>query len=231
MIQINGLNFTYANQTVLSNISLQYDCSQFLGIIGNNGGGKSTLLKLILGLLDDPSDAISRDLPISKIGYVPQHIANNPHFPICVFDLVLMGRTRPFGFYTSQDKKQVLKILEELHIAHLAHKNFNSLSGGQKQKTLIARALCADSQILILDEPTAHIDTHSTLEIFSLLSKLHSQGKGIITVCHDLELLLSHATHIAHLQTTLTCFAIPEQEQELIRAFGCKHHIKGNCDA
>ncbi|WP_051420541.1 metal ABC transporter ATP-binding protein [Helicobacter pametensis] len=231
MISICNLSFTYNHQEVLSNLSLEYDCSQFLGIIGNNGGGKSTLIKLILGLIQDPTHAIHKDISPAQIGYVPQHITGNPNFPICVFDLVLMGCTRPFGLYTQADKQRTQEILHELNLAHLAHQNFNALSGGQKQKVLIARALCADSKLLILDEPTAHIDTHSTLEIFSLLSTLHSQGRGIIVVCHDLELLLTYATHIAHLQTTLSLFEIPRQREELLQEFGCKHHIKGNCDA
>lgn len=231
MIAIRNLSFSYQKQEVLSCINLDYTSSQFLGIIGNNGGGKSTLLKLILGLIDDPTHSINKYIHPSKIGYVPQHITNNPNFPICVFDLVLMGRTKPFGLYTKEDKKIAQNTLEMLEISHLSNSNFNSLSGGQKQKTLIARALCGDLQILILDEPTAHIDAHSTLEIFALLSKLHKQGIGIIVVCHDLDLLLSYATHIAHLQTNLSLFEIPRQREELLQKFGCKHHLKGSCDA
>lgn len=231
MISICDLSFSYGEREVLSHIHLDYISSQFLGIIGNNGGGKSTLLKLILGLINDPTHSINKRIYPSKIGYVPQHITNNPNFPIRVFDLVLMGRTKPFGLYTKEDRQITQNILEMLEITHLSNSNFNSLSGGQKQKALIARALCGDSQVLILDEPTAHIDTHSTLEIFELLSKLHRKGKGIIVVCHDLELLLSHATHIAHLQTKLSLFEIPRQKEELLKEFGCKHHLQGNCDA
>lgn len=230
MIRIQNLSFSYADQEVLQKINLTYHSSQFLGIIGSNGGGKSTLIKLILRLLP-LQNGILQAPPSHHIGYVPQHISNNPNFPLRVFDLVLMGRTRSFGRYNKNDKARAFEALEILKISSLADQKFDSLSGGQKQKALIARALCADSKILILDEPTASIDAHATLEIFELLSKLHHNGIGIIAVCHDLNLLLSYATHIACLQTTLKLFAIPEQQEDLLAKFACKHHLKGACDA
>ncbi len=229
MIEIKNLCFSYGNEEVLSHINLDYESSSFLGITGNNGGGKSTLLKIILGLIDC-KEGITRKIALSQIGYVPQHISSNPNFPIRVFDLVLMGRTRSFGFYNKEDRTKTQEALQKLNISHLAELKFDCLSGGQKQKVLIARALCSDSKLLILDEPTAHIDADSRLEIFELLSTLHKNGIGIIVVCHDLELLLSYANQIAYLQTKLSLFAIPSQRDKLLERFACKHHLKGNCN-
>lgn len=203
---------------MLENIYLHYQIPHFLGIIGENGGGKSTLIKLILGLLDS-NPCISRNLPLSQIGYVPQHLSHNPNFPICVLDLVLMGRTKSFGLYGKKDKEKAHQALEMLGISHLASYRFDLLSGGQKQKALLARALCSECKLLVLDEPTASIDAHSTHEIFKLLTQLNHQGIGIIVISHNLNLLLSHATHIAHIKKTLTLFAIPEEKDALLRHF------------
>lgn len=224
LISIANLNFAYQNQEVLKNINLNYQLPDFLGIIGENGGGKSTLIKLILGLIDSPSP-ILRTLPLSEIGYVPQHLSYNPNFPICVFDLVLMGRTKPFGLYGKKDKLEVSRVLEMLKISDLAPYRFDVLSGGQKQKVFLARALCSDCKLLILDEPTASIDIQARNEIFELLAQLNHAGIGIIVICHDLDLLLAHTTHIAYLKTTLDLFKIPEEKTDLLKYFGCKHHL------
>lgn len=229
LIDIKDLNFSYHNQSILININLAYHSSQFLGIIGQNGGGKSTLLKLILGLIPHHLP-IKLNLPIEQVGYVPQHQNYNPHFPICIEEIVKMGRVKPYGRYTQEDKQETLKALETLQITHLRHQKFTQLSGGQRQKVLLARALCANPKLLILDEPTASIDSFSTDEIFALLQTLHSQGVGIIVVCHDLSLLLTHCTHIAYMHNTLTVFSLPQEKDKLISTFGCKHHIIGHCD-
>lgn len=218
MISIANLNFAYQNQSILEEINLEYKLSYFLGIIGENGGGKSTLIKLILGLMGS-HPCIQSKLPCSEIGYVPQHLSSNPNLPLCVFDLVLMGRTRPFGLYSKADKAKAHQALETLRISHLASSCFDALSGGQRQKVLLARALCSDCKLLILDEPTASIDTHSTYEIFQHLTQLHRDGIGIIIVCHDLNLLLAHATHIAYVQRTLKLFSIPQEEKILLDHF------------
>lgn len=224
LISISNLSFAYQDKNVLENINLDYQLPQFLGIIGENGGGKSTLIKLILGLIDSRS-YILRELPLDQIGYVPQHLSYNPHFPIGVFDLVLMGRTKPFGLYGKQDKTKAYQALEMLKISHLASYRFNSLSGGQKQKVLLARALCSDCKLLILDEPTASIDTHARNEIFKLLAQLNHTGIGIIVVCHDLDLLLTHATHIAYVKKTLRLFVMPKDKKELLKDFGHTLHL------
>ncbi|WP_199919386.1 metal ABC transporter ATP-binding protein [Helicobacter enhydrae] len=230
LIQIKDLDFCYGTQSILNHINLTYHSSQFLGIIGQNGGGKSTLIKLILNLIPRPKN-ITLALSLDAIGYVPQHSNHNPHFPVRVNEIVQMGRVAPIGLYRKADKNKTYETMERLNILDLKDRKMSDLSGGQKQKVLLARALCSDPKLLILDEPTASIDSFSTNEIFALLQTLHSQGVGIIIVCHDLSLLLHHCTHIAYLQHSLTLYQIPENQDTLIADFGCKHHIMGQCDA
>ena len=227
-IKIQNLCFSYAGEHVLENISLEVRQGDFLGIIGANGGGKSTLLKLILGLLPCSQKIYNS---FSHIGYVPQHTSANPFFPLNAFECVLMGTLSPRGQYTQEDRARALESMKTLKIEHLKNKKMQDLSGGQRQKVLIARAICTQAPLIILDEPTASLDRSSTQEIFSYLHHLNTLGATIITICHDLELLLEVSTHIAHLKKTLTFYTIPKDSQRLIEDFGCKHHLIGECDA
>lgn len=227
-INISNLSFSYGKERVLENINLHFSEGDFLGIVGSNGGGKSTLLKLILNLIPSPTPLQNT---FSSIGYVPQYAIHNPHFPICVFDCVLMGRLKPLGKYSKEDKEIALSSLESVGISHLKDKKLQELSGGQRQKALIARALCTQAPLLILDEPTASLDSASTQSIFSLLDSLHKQGKSIILICHDLDYLLSFSTHIAHIQKSLKFYTLPQDKDKILGDFGCKHHLKGECDA
>lgn len=227
-IKIQNLSFCYAGERVLENICLQIHQGDFLGIIGANGGGKSTLLKLILGLLPCNQNIYNS---FSHIAYVPQHTSANPFFPLRVFECVLMGALSPIGQYTQSHRQRALESMQILKIEHLKDKKMQELSGGQRQKALIARAICTQAPLIILDEPTASLDHSSTQEIFSLLHHLNSLGITIVTICHDLELLLEVSTHIAHLQKTLSLYTIPKESQQLIEDFGCKHHLRGECDA
>lgn len=225
-IKIQNLCFSYGDERVLEGISLDVKSGEFLGIIGANGGGKSTLLKLILGLI--PSKKIQNTF--SHIGYVPQHTLANPFFPLSAFECVLMGALKPMGKYTHNDRERALQSMKTLKIEHLKEKKMQDLSGGQRQKVLIARALCTHAPLMILDEPTASLDQASTQEIFHSLHQLHISGITIITICHDLELLLQNCTHIAHLRKKLSLYTMPIQKDQLLADFGCKHHLQGECD-
>lgn len=227
-IDISSLSFSYGKERVLENINLHFQEGDFLGIIGSNGGGKSTLLKLILNLIPSP---ILLTNTFSSIGYVPQHTLHNPYFPICVLDCVLMGRVKSLGQYTKEDREIALQSMQAVGISDLKDKKLQELSGGQRQKTLIARALCTQAPLLILDEPTASLDSASTQSIFSLLSSLHQEGKSIILICHDLDYLLTYSTHIAHIQKNSKFYSLPQDRDKILEDFGCKHHLKGECDA
>lgn len=208
-IVLKNVNFSYDRDIVLENISFNFTCKDFLAIIGPNGGGKSTLLKLILGLLKPSGGEISvfGKNPMknnSILAYVPQNINSNQIFPITCLEVVLMGRLSKscMNFYTKDDYKRAYLELEKVGISHLANENINSISGGQRQRTFIARALCSDAKILVLDEPTASIDTNGQIQIYGLLKELNS-SLGIIVVSHDINVSVNFANKVAHVNKTL----------------------------
>lgn len=223
ILSIQNLNFAYKNETVLENVNLNYDSKDFLGIIGPNGGGKSTLLKLILGLLKNKSVHLS--LNKQALAYVPQSILANENFPICTLELVLMGLlgAKKFGFYSKKDKEKAIKALEKIGLSGFAQTKISELSGGQRQKAFIARALVSKCQLLILDEPTASLDSKSAVEIFELLNALHKDGVGIIAVCHDINLVLGYADKIAYLNKELILHDNDKQKGALIKHLSTTH--------
>jgi zinc transport system ATP-binding protein len=190
-IRIRNLSFAYEQIQVLCNVHLDIWPADSICIVGPNGGGKTTLIKLILGLLS-PDQGTIRIFDLKpeearlRIGYVPQYANYDPHFPISVRDVVLMGRLGGSlrGKYSSTDRELALAALEKTGLADLAGRSFASISGGQRQRTLIARALASGGEILILDEPTANIDHESEVRFFDLLQELN-QHKTILMVTHE----------------------------------------------
>ena len=212
IITIENVSYSYGGPLALENISLTVDKGEFLGVVGPNGGGKSTLLKLILGLLQPDSGKITvlgktPDKGRERIGYVPQHARFNRDFPITVEDTVLLGRlgkSKSLWGYTKQDKALCAKAMRETEIMDLKDRRLNTLSGGQLQRVLIARALVGDPEILILDEPTANIDLRVEEDIFSLLKKLNERVT-IIIVSHDVGFISEYVNRVACLNRTLIC--------------------------
>ena len=210
IIKIRNLNFSYDKQVVLEDINLDYSSDEFLAIIGPNGGGKSTLLKLILGLLKPQSGEIKlfgkEPSEVSKfIGYVPQNFLSNQSFPMMVLEVVLMGLIdkKIFGFYSKDEKALALSALEKVGMSEFANARIGELSGGQRQRVYIARALCANAKVLILDEPTASIDTKGQAEIYEILKGINANGVGVVLVSHDLNIVLNYATKIAYVSKNL----------------------------
>ena len=210
IIKIRNLNFSYDKQVVLEDINLDYSSDEFLAIIGPNGGGKSTLLKLILGLLKPQSGEIKlfgkEPSEVSKfIGYVPQNFLSNQSFPMMVLEVVLMGLIdkKIFGFYSKDEKALALSALEKVGMREFANARIGELSGGQRQRVYIARALCANAKVLILDEPTASIDTKGQAEIYEILKGINTNGVGVVLVSHDLNIVLNYATKIAYVSKNL----------------------------
>ena len=193
IIEIKNLNFSYQSDSpVIENASFSVRQGESGCIIGPNGGGKSTLLKLMLGLLQPASGTIRifGKSPIearAKIGYMPQYHQLDPAFPASVLEVALMGRVTPKTFfgYSKKDRNIAFEALSEVGIADLAQKSFAGLSGGQRQRVLIARALAGEPEILLLDEPTANIDPGAEEQFFSTLEHLR-QKMTVITVSHDL---------------------------------------------
>ncbi len=220
IIEIKNLSFSYEKQKILENISLTVDEKDFLAIIGPNGGGKSTLLKLILGINSVQQGSIKTfgERPqknLSKIGYVPQNTNVNTDFPIKVIEVVMMGHIgtkRPLFGYAKEEIMCAMGALAQVGMEKFAKKKIGDLSGGQRQRVMIARALCAHPQILILDEPTSSIDVDGQKQIYELLELLN-KTITIIVVSHDISVILEFANKVVHINKRLTQHSFTKQEK------------------
>ena len=199
VITLESLAIGYDGQAVLSGISLAVARGSFTAILGANGTGKSTLLKTLLGL----QPAVGGEIKISPpatFGYVPQAIQFDPLYPLTGFDVALMGtfgRVGPMRFPSRAEKDFVRECLHATAATEFAMKKFSQLSGGQKQRVLIARALAAKPDILVLDEPTAGVDVAATKALLEFISQIHAERKlTVLLVTHDLPLVKRHAQQI-----------------------------------
>lgn len=202
IIKLNDVSFAYGNNLVLKNINLTVYKNDFIGIIGKNGTGKSTLLKIILSQLKPQSGkVITKNL---KIGYVEQVThSNDLSFPASVYEIVMLGLYEKIGRYklpNKKNKQMVLNTLKIVGLAGLENKMFSHLSGGQQQRVLIAKALVSNPELLILDEPTNSVDASSEEEFFELIKHLNkAHNKTIIIVTHNIK-KLKDATKIYTLE-------------------------------
>ena len=194
VISVKGLSVSYERKRVLTNIYLEIDKGKIHGVIGPNGAGKSTLFKAILGLIDaDSGTVIFEGKPIKevrkKVVYVPQKNDVDWQFPATVFDVILMGRYPYKGILeriNDKDKAIAMDALEEVGISHLRDRQIGELSGGQQQRVFLARALCQQADIILLDEPFVGIDITTESKIIQILKKLADEGKTLLVVHHDL---------------------------------------------
>lgn len=192
VVQLEKVNFAYNKAPVLRDVSLRITGPQFASVVGPNGGGKTTLLKLMLGMLKPDRGSIhvfgeSPETVRDRIGYTPQHMHFDPKFPIGVMDVVLMGRLgqTPGGRYTKDDRQAAEEALDQMNLEDIGRKLFSDLSGGQRQRVLIARSLACRPQLLLLDEPTANIDAAVEKRLLEILKNL-SKNIPVIMVSHDL---------------------------------------------
>jgi zinc transport system ATP-binding protein len=190
-IQVEDLCFSYDDNQVLSDVQFDIYPLDSVCIVGPNGGGKTTLIKLILGLLKPDQGRVriyggKPEDECRRIGYVPQYANYDPRFPISVREVVSMGRlgNSLSGHYTTTDREKVSAALDAVNLIELADRSFTTLSGGQRQRVLIARALASGGDILILDEPTANIDHESEQHFFELLGTLNHH-MAILMVTHE----------------------------------------------
>lgn len=225
-ISIKNLSFSYQNDIVLDSINLEYNSNDILSIIGPNGGGKSTLLKLVLGLLKPTSGTITSP---KNLGYVPQFIPINADFPVSVLEIVLMARLKGklFSFYNKDDKEIALSALKAVQMDEYATRKITELSGGQRQRVYIARALATKAQILVLDEPTASLDPKAAAQIYDLLKKLNEQGSGIFMVSHDAQMALSIADKIAFVNKSLFLHTNENSQDNLSTLASSNEHFCG----
>ena len=212
-IELEDVSFAYdIGPPALEHVSLTVQDGEFLGLVGPNGGGKSTLLKLVLGLLRPSSGKVrvagrTPQESCRDIGYVPQYARFARDFPISVEAAVLMGRlgSAPLiGGYRTADREAAYLAMRETEVFELRQRPLSALSGGQLQRVLVARALAGDPTILILDEPTANIDMRAETEIFDLFQMLN-QRMTIVVVSHDIGFISRYVTRVACLNRTLLC--------------------------
>ena len=248
VVEINNVSFAYNGETVLRDVSFDIQDGDFIAMIGPNGGGKTTLLKLILGLLNPDSGAIrvmgqSARKASTDIGYVPQDVNINASFPITAMDVVLMGKLDPGKRWvrkTASNRQEALEAMDRLDMAAYADKRIGDLSGGQRQRVFIARALVTQPRLLLLDEPTASIDTRGQAEFYNLLKELNSDIT-ILVVSHDLLVIsrfvksvacVNHDLHYHHqaeitgemLETMYPCTGDEVCPVELV-AHGLPHRV------
>lgn len=219
------LSFSYDETPVLTDISFEVHPKEYIGIIGPNGGGKSTLLKLILGFLT-PKKGFLKVLGKSakqaekEMAYVPQNLRFDRSFPISTLEVVLGGRLSHlpwFGFFSKKDKISAAKALEKVGLLDLADQPFGTLSGGQQQRVLIARALACEPKLLLLDEPTASVDHEAEKAILALLRSLKSEIT-ILMVTHDLQTTIDQVDRVLCVQHNLIEYT-PQQV--------CEHYALG----
>jgi zinc transport system ATP-binding protein len=239
VVEVSHVDFAYDGPLVLEDITLTVEEGDFLGVVGPNGSGKTTLLKIILGLLHPLRGQVrvfgrtperARDL----ISYVPQHADLDASFPISVMDVVLIGRlgkAPALGRYRKSDRQAAEEAMREAEIETLRNRRFGTLSGGQKQRVLMARALVAKPELLLLDEPTASIDGRVEQGIYELLEKLNERVT-IVLVSHDLGFISTYVNHVACVNRRLVCNPTRQITGDVIEACygGPVHMLKHKCE-
>ncbi len=204
ILTCDSLTVKYENQIIISDLSFKVNDGDYLCIVGDNGTGKTTLLKTILGLKHAQSGSVSFSSEIGRneIGYISQQNDINRDFPASVYEVVLSGCLNRHGlspFYSHQEKQHSLEVMDKLGIRDMSDHSFQELSGGQQRRVLLARAMMASSKLLFLDEPVAALDPIATADFYNLLNLLRTDGLTIIMVSHDIHSAIHNASHILHL--------------------------------
>lgn len=236
IIRINDLSAAYDGKVVLSQVNLTVYERDFLGIIGPNGGGKTTLIKCILGLHQPEEGRIrfykeGKEVPEIKMGYLPQYNSIDRKFPISVYEVVLSGLSSQkslLGRYTSKHHEQVRRIIARMGLEGLEKRSIGELSGGQLQRALLGRALVSNPEVVILDEPNTYIDKRFEAKLYSLLEEINRE-RAIILVSHDIGTVLKNVKTIACVNETVHYHPHTEVPTEWLEEhFGCPIEMLGH---
>lgn len=236
ILQITGLSAAYDGKVVLNNVDLTLYERDFLGVIGPNGGGKTTLMKCILGLHKPLSGKIrffrnGEEIRTPALGYLPQYSAIDKKFPISVYEVVLSGlcKQKPLmGRYRNEHHEQVTKVIARMGLEGLEQRAIGELSGGQLQRALLGRALVSNPDILILDEPNTYIDKRFEAKLYSLLEEINRE-RTIILVSHDVGTVFQNVKAIACVNETLDYHPDTEVPSEWLEEhFGCPIELVGH---
>lgn len=209
LITCKKLKVGYDNKAVLKNINLTIEAGDFIGIFGANGSGKSTLIKTLVKLLPPLGGKIKYDESIkhSAIGYLPQEIKAQPDFPATAYEVVISGCVNRLGlraFYNKEERDLALRYMRILNIEKLKNKSFRELSGGEKQKVLLARALTSCEKVLFLDEPFNALDEKTREQLYHTLSEINKQyGVSIIMISHDNESTIKYVNRVIEIDETI----------------------------
>ena len=201
-ITCQNLSVGYEGKAIVQNMNLSVNEGEYLCVIGENGAGKSTFMKTLLGLQPPIGGTISfgDGLKKDEIGYLPQQTAIQKDFPASVREIVLSGCQNRCGlrpFYTRKEKKHADEMMEKLQITNLARRCYRELSGGQQQRVLLARALCATKKMLLLDEPVSGLDPKVTGEMYQLIERINREDHiTIVMISHDIQAAAAYASHI-----------------------------------
>ncbi len=207
LLKCTDVTLGYDDKTVIENLNFEVNIGDYLCIVGENGSGKTTLIKALLGLKAPLSGKIERGCGLKKneIGYLPQQTGIQRDFPASVYEVILSGCVNKLGFlpfYSSAQKKSALENASLLGLTEHLNTCYRELSGGLQQRALLARALCASSKLLLLDEPVTGLDPKITQEMYSLIAKLNADGVSVIMISHDIQSAVKYASHILHVGHT-----------------------------
>lgn len=225
IVELKKVSAGYQDEIILKDINLVVNDLDFIGVIGPNGGGKTTLVKVILGLLQPAKGEINWNEQSGRplLGYLPQTTQNDKQFPVTVREVVLSGlmSVKKFvGRFSSKDDKKAKQVLDLMGISHLSKKNIGELSGGQMQRVLLGRAIISDPQLLILDEPNTFVDNSFEHDLYELLKDLNKR-LAIIMVSHDVGTITSYVKTIACVNRNLHYHQSNMITQSQLEAYNC----------
>jgi ABC-type Mn2+/Zn2+ transport system ATPase subunit len=218
VVALEGGAVGHGGRAFLANVDLEVGSGDFLALVGPNGGGKTTIVRTLLGALPLVAGRLVRPRPV-RVGYVPQREHVDAIWPFTAGEVVLMGRTPSLGTFRRPgpaDRAAAARALERVGIAHLARTRLGELSGGQRQRTLIARALVGDPELVVLDEPTNGMDPAAELATMDLLRELHAGGQlAVVMVSHRLEAVANYARRLAFVDKDRALFRVGSLETML----------------